>query len=290
MELLYSQEHQNCDNYKSEAPSPVQLMGCETGEIIDLSGSENHVIFVITGKIGIGSPSLNEARLTVENARPEVAAKHLFLVAPGSEMSAFAIEKSTLLICKLGSIIQICDQYSLAKLYTEVGYNTSGLSLLPFNERIETYLAGFIPCIEDGIMCSHYFVAKFAELFTLLRCYYKKEELAAFFSVLLNADTDFENFVWKNYRNAKNVTAFADMGNYSVSTFKVKFRTVFKMPAIHWMIERKKEDVLHELRCSTKSFKEIAWDYHFASVSHLTNFCRQRFGKTPSEIRSNTEE
>ena len=114
---------------------------------------------------------------------------------------------------------------------------------------------------------------------------YTKEQLAAFFHPILSRDTDFNNFVLSNYRSVANVEEFARLAHISLSAFNRKFKKYFNEPAYQWMLHRKTEGVLDDIRSTNKSFLTISLDWNFSSQAHLTKFTKQQCGLSPSQIR-----
>jgi hypothetical protein len=53
-------------------------------------------------------------------------------------------------------------------------------------------------------------------------------------------------FVIQNYKKVKTVEELAQLGGYTISTFRRIFNSVFHEPVYEWMLARRKENVLDD--------------------------------------------
>lgn len=101
-------------------------------------------------------------------------------------------------------------------------------------------------------------------------------------------ELNFVELVLKNYRNSKTVEDLSVRCNYrSTKTFTRHFQKNFDMSPKQWMMEMKKNEVLHYLKNTNYSLTKIAALLGFANVSHLWNFCIKMTGMPPNKIREN---
>lgn len=126
---------------------------------------------------------------------------------------------------------------------------------------------------------------KTAELFYLLACSKAPEALAHFFAPVIFPDYVFSRFVLENYMSVKTVEELARLSHYSFSGFQKQFRKVFGIAPYQWMLMKKTEKVYYEIHKTSKPLKVIAEETGFAGLSQLSDFCRKRFGKSPTAIR-----
>lgn len=140
---------------------------------------------------------------------------------------------------------------------------------------------------EEGLNCIHYHRLKQEELCILLRGYYSPEQLYGLLGSIVGGSDNFKDFVLRNYKNITDIAAFASIANMSVRNFQRKFKAEFNLSAREWLNERRAEHILRDIRSSDKTIAEIALSYGFASPSYFTIFCKQHFGKTPSQLRKN---
>lgn len=277
MELLDASQHLTCKNYEGSRLPVAEALRIPKGEIIDKEILEAEIVFIMDGKIHVSYDKVKDREMGSEQ----------ILLIPGKKgrMTLRVDEDLFVMVCRLRNTVQLCEEYSMEKLGSEYDETENQPASLKFNEKIRRYLDGFVSCVEDGLRCSYYLDIKIKELFYLLSGYYPKKELAAFFRPLMNTDSGFSNFVWKNYRDIKTVAEFARLSKYSLSAFKGKFKNTFGISVLQWMNEQKARNVHHDLTCSQKSLKEISDEYHFSSVSHLNTFCKEKFNSTPGQIR-----
>ncbi|EJX00522.1 transcriptional regulator, AraC family [gut metagenome] len=116
---------------------------------------------------------------------------------------------------------------------------------------------------------------------------YSLQELAYFFFPLLNVHSDFQDFVYANYRDIHDVKELAEKANMSLSTFTRRFKDTFNDTAQNWLTARRAESVLYDIVKTGLTFTEIAEKHEFSSSAYLTFFCKQHFGKTPATLRKN---
>ncbi len=99
-------------------------------------------------------------------------------------------------------------------------------------------------------------------------------------------ELNFVELVLKNYRNSKTVDDLSVRCGYrSAKTFTRHFQKNFDMSPKQWMMEMKKNEVLHYLKNTNYSLTKIAALLGFANVSHLWNFCIKMTGMPPNKIR-----
>lgn len=157
---------------------------------------------------------------------------------------------------------------------------------LPIHPRLAQFIEFLQACLSDGLHCSHFLSLKRHELFLLLYNYYPYESLARMFRPLFCSDTQFEQFVYDNYRDVVDVRHFAAIVHMPMTTFQRKFKRHFNTSAKQWLLDRKAEDILADIKDSSMLISDLAMKYNFSSLSYFSNFCKHYFGKTPTELRT----
>ncbi len=157
---------------------------------------------------------------------------------------------------------------------------------LPINERVMDFVHSTLDCINDGMTEQAYFKTKKQEMFLLMFSYYQKDELAQFFYPLFCFNRKFEQMVLSNYENVTDVKHFAAILHMPVTTFQRKFKRHFKTSVKQWLLDRKAERMLTDIKTTNRSITDLAQRYGFSSVSYFSNFCKHYFGKTPTELRA----
>ena len=143
--------------------------------------------------------------------------------------------------------------------------------------------------LVEGKICRELLQFKQKELAFILWRYYSDYELSMLVHTLSKYTDSFQYFVLKNHDKVKTVEEFAELGGYTVTTFRRIFTSVFHQPVYEWMQERRKEGILYELRHTNFTISEICYKYGFESLSHFSNFCKKNFGLSPRNLRKEVE-
>lgn len=152
-------------------------------------------------------------------------------------------------------------------------------------EEINLFYRALCHNLEEGLNCIHYHRLKQEELCILLRGFYSSADLYLLLGSIVGNNDNFKDFVLRNYKNISDIKAFASIANMSLRNFQRKFKAEFNLSAREWLNERRAELILRDIRSSDKNIAEIASSYGFATPSYFTIFCKQHFGKTPSQLR-----
>jgi AraC-like DNA-binding protein len=152
-------------------------------------------------------------------------------------------------------------------------------------EPLRFFLEGMKRLLNDDMRCAGYIRAKETELFYLLNCFYTRKELSVFYAPVYSHNRSFRYFVMNNYLIAKDVEAFARLGNYSVPTFRRLFRETFDEPVYQWMLKQKCQHIYDDIITTEMSITEISLKYGFESLANFSHFCRTNFGKSPRALR-----
>ena len=123
------------------------------------------------------------------------------------------------------------------------------------------------------------------ELFFLLIYYHPVCELSRLFQPLFNREQDFRQQVGLYYRQVNTVAELGKVLGYSQSTLNRLFHRTFGMAAYQCIQLQKAGKIKACLADRSLSFKTIRTRFGFTSPSHLTKFCKNYFGATPSELR-----
>lgn len=272
------EEHLNCYNY-SRNGGPIDILVHSKGTRLSKDIQETELVCIISGVVSITTQKTNNQ--IIESG-------HILLMPPNTQVSAEILSDAYILVYIVNKPIQLCDLCpleSLEETTEEIEDQAGSYAVLKFNDRITDYFDTFIKCLNEGLWCYHFLEIKSHELMFMLRAFYDRRELSRFFRPLISNDTAFSDFVIKNYRNVKTVEELAKLSNYSRSGFKAHFRKTFGTSASVWLREKKARNVYHELTTTTKTLQQISGEYNFSSVSHMSIFCKEYFGKPPGKLR-----
>ena len=89
----------------------------------------------------------------------------------------------------------------------------------------------------------------------------------------------------QNYDKVKNVEEFAHLGGYTTTTFRRLFKNMYGVPVYEWILDKKREGILNDLRYTKQRISAISTRYGFDSLSHFAHFCKDSFGDTPRALR-----
>ena len=213
--------------------------------------------------------------------------RNIFLLPKYFEASFQTETDSTVLLCSFTNDIELCSCFSLQKLIGSIPEHAaaSGIFFLPFDNRLSVFADFMTQTLTEGLGCVHYHSLKRDELFIYLRAGYTKEELALFFYPILGQNLDFKDFVLSNCKNVCDVQEFARKASLSLRTFNRRFKETFHVTAQQWLLDRRSERVLQDIKKSDMTFNEIAEKYNFSSPSYFSAFCKKRYGKTANDLR-----
>ena len=280
--LLYPSEHTSCFNYEDLRALPLQIFTKSSGEQIEGDASDTVFVFFVNGESNL---SYSEYR------NINVPEGKVILLPPGTHYKISAVNDIHVVMLKIKGIIQLCECMSIDRLLQESMPNKKREvvrkpGMLDIGDDIRFFIAELCKHFTNGLKCAYYVQTKTRELFFLLRAYYEKEKLSAFFAPLLSDDARFTFFIYNNYRKVKNLQEFIAISTYSESAFKKKFKKSFGIPASTWLRKQKAMLIFHDLNNPVLSIKEISNKYHFSAISSFNAFCIQNFGRPPGRIRS----
>ena len=188
----------------------------------------------------------------------------------------------------------VCYRFSKPEFFCEDRYNhimkevTPPLIFYPLTitPELQLFLESSKAYLSEEKICREMLCFKRKELAFILGNYYSDYELSMLIHPLAQYTNSFHYFVLQNHAKVKTVEEFAQLGGYTVATFRRIFNSVFHQPVYEWMMERRKESVVYELRYTDASISEICYKYGFESLPHFSNFCKKNFGASPRSLRA----
>ncbi|MDL2239616.1 AraC family transcriptional regulator [Bacteroidales bacterium OttesenSCG-928-L14] len=281
MKLLYVNEHLSCYNYSIGEKSLADIVYLKKGEVVNLCPDVHLIVFIIKGNSTFSYGSHSNV----------LAPQNSIVIHPANLNCEVVVnEDLTLVAIRMLTEMSFCDHFSLEMLMRDNDEKSreddeTYIHLLHMNDVIESYLKLLVKYLNDGLRCSYLLEMKIKELLYLLRAYYPKKELKAFFKPILNNDLAFAMRIHEIYRPNLTVKELAEMTNYSPSGFEKKFKKVFNTSANKWLQNKMAQSIYHDINCSTKTFSELAYEYHFSSPAHFNTFCKKQFNITPGGLR-----
>jgi len=230
-----------------------------------------------------------EVRVNSEEHPDTIFREGQFIMQPvGSKVEFHILEQAEAILFLFERPQNVCnDRYTKSMSMASSGH--IGPVVLDICVPMQMFLASMRGFLDTDLRCSVFLQAKQTELVFLLNCYYPIKDLAAFFSTIYRYSKSFQYFVLQNYQNVKDVEAFAQLGGYSVPTFRRMFKETFNEPAYQWMLKRKCQDIQNDLLTTEMTISDISYKYGFESLSNFSHFCRANFGQSPRAIRAERE-
>lgn len=277
-------EHLDCFYYDKTENPQIELISLPKGYEETRKVINNEVLFFMEGKLKYQFRSFP----AVYGSKGQI----LFVPAGGT-FSCKVMNNTEIIIFRLRSHIQLCENFQIEKLYGlgttesdgEYKPRTKRLNCLEIKPCVWRFLDALADYLSDGIKCRYFFELKIKELFHLLRLYYSQEDLHDFFYLILSGDTAFSEYVRKRWTRFRNIKEMAGSLNMTQKQFSNKFKTVFGVTPHKWVTEGRAKMVLDELTATNKSFKQIAFELGFSSEQQFSKFSKKVFGKTAKALR-----
>lgn len=219
-----------------------------------------------------------------EYAGVMLKAGEFILQAIGSKFSMLAMTECECIYYRFIQPEMFCDfrfNYIMKEVPAPLIY--SPLKIIP---ELQYFLNGSKAYLTGNKVCRDLLSMKRKELVFVLGFYYSDYDLATLVHPLSKYTGSFEYFILQNYKKVKTVEELAHLGGYTVSTLRCIFTSVFHEPVYEWMLARRKEDILDDLRHSDSTISEICYKHGFESLPHFSNFCKKFFGASPRALRS----
>ena len=237
--------------------------------------TQNFMMFILHGELLINSQ---------EHPGTTIHEGQFILQAIGSKFEILALTDVEYIMYWFNELPHICEDR-----YRKVIENIEEPTVytpLQFNNRITNFLFELRDYLNEDIACGQFVNIKASELVFILLCYYSKSQLGEFFFPISTYTESFHFFVMRNYEKVKNVEEFAHLGGYSVTSFRRLFRNMYGMPVYEWILNKKREGILEDLKYTKTRIGDISQRYGFESMSHFAHFCKASFGDTPRSLRN----
>ncbi|MDH6359156.1 AraC family transcriptional regulator [Parabacteroides sp. PF5-9] len=275
-DLVCRQNQLSCFHCKEEEKPAIEKMHFNRGEEWKGVIAESELIFVLEGAFVISY----DRYLNLE-----IPAGTFFLLPSGCQYTAQPLADISVLVFRLREQVQFCERFSLEILNRKKTEIVNQENVLEIKEGLTGFLSTLETYISNGTHCPFFLQLKVKELLYLLGTFYSNYSLALCFRSLLSGNFGFSDFVLKNYHKTITVKELSELSSYSQAGFEKEFRRVFGMSASRWLREKKNNLLYHDLNTTEKTFKEIAFEYGFFSLSQFNDYCKKHFGLPPGKIR-----
>ena len=278
MKIHNSKEHFDCYSFDNSEKPMVEVKRFRKMASGETSFSNNEIVFVMEGRL----------QLTLRNNPSGELFKGQGAFLPtGDKLSYKALTNTHVLIFRLEEEIQLCNSFSLERLYNMIieVEKPEILVTLEMNVRLQEFLRGVADALADGLKCRIYFKTTITDLLIMLRVYYPPLELCRFFYPILSPNTFFSEQVRINFRKCHTVNDLASVMNMTTQQLTRRFNTVFGQPPYEWMQQEKARSIYADICKNNNPFKDIAKQYGFTAQANFNRFCQTAFGMSPGEIR-----
>lgn len=278
--MKYRKAHLACENYASNNRAIWKVWELEAGKLfVKESLKRPTLVFVLEGELDISTACTIGKR---------VFSGEFFLVPAGDNFYGNAVRNTLFMSCSFTRDIALCNRFSIEQLrdcLPQKGeFEKKGITLLPIHSLILKELDATRQVLQTGLLCIHYQRIKLEVILMELRGFYRREDLAALFAPILGKDNDFKDRVMRIYPEVNTAKELAEKLNMSATGFKRKFHETFGTSAKQWLIQKKKEKLLRDILMTDMTVAELAEKYKF-TVNYLAAFCKEHFGKSPTELR-----
>lgn len=236
------------------------------------------MIFVLQGELLFNSK---------EYPGTTLQSNQLILQAIGSKIELLALTDIEYIIYWFTELPLICKER-----YNEIlQYSEPPLTYTPLvaTSKLERTLNDLVDHFnEQTSACEKFLQLKAQELVYILTSYYPLRQISHFFFPISTYTESFHYFIMQNYDKVKNVEEFAHLGGYNITTFRRLFKNMYGIPVYEWILNKKREGIIHDLQYTKQRISEISNRYGFDSLSHFAHFCKDSFGDTPRALRKRT--
>lgn len=280
--LRLANEHLICGCQAHKGPPIWSIIELKAGGHYAKEGMEHPtLVFPLVGDMTVSTAS------AVGQA---VSGGQMFLVSASDNFYAQATTDALVLSCSFDRDVPQCNSFAFDQLQRFISPDTQQrkgeLTLLPIHNLLLRELDETRIALSSGLSCNHYQRLKKDLLFVLLRSFYNKEQLAALFAPMLSGDdNDFKAKVMQVYPHIETALELMHELNMSATAFNRKFQKAFGYSARQWLIQKKKEKLFRDIVMTNITITELAYKYNF-TVNYMTAFCREHFGKSPTQLRS----
>ena len=237
--------------------------------------SSNLILFIMQGNMLINS---------LEHPGTILQPEQAVLQAIGSKVELLAITDVDCIEFRFNDIPTFCRNNFHE--IVDISINPITYTPLPFNKKLKHVLNDLKSYLSEPLSpCRVYLEMKGQELIYVLTNYYPQHIISTFFFPISIYTESFQYFVQQNYAKVRTTEEFAHMGGYKTTTFRRLFRNLYGMPVYVWILNKRRESILHDLLQTDDSIGTISQRYGFDKLSHFSHFCRDSFGDAPRNLR-----
>ena len=269
-------QYTNCTGCPKNVENILVYRNLPKGEHIPKDKcTQNCMLFMIKGELLINSE---------EHPGITLRERQIVLQAIGSKVEILALTDVECLVYWFTELTFLCEErYKEILEIAHAPLTYTPLTVIPKLVRLLDDLTEYFK--EQPNTCGKYLDIKCQEIIYILTCYYPIQQICTFFYPISTYTESFHYFVMQNYDKVKNVEEFAHLGGYTTTTFRRLFKNMYGVPVYEWILDKKREGILDDLRYTKQRISAISSRYGFDSLSHFAHFCKDSFGDTPRSLR-----
>lgn len=158
--------------------------------------------------------------------------------------------------------------------------------VLGANPFLKGYFHSVLPYVDQGKKVSKKLASmKVNEVIELLLSL--RPGLRSFLLDLADPDKeDLEAFMLKNFHYNAPLESFAKLSGRSLTGFKREFAVTFKTTPGKWLKNKRLSEAYYLLQQKKRKPQDIYLDLGFENLSHFYTCFKQKYGVTPSEVKT----
>jgi AraC family transcriptional regulator, exoenzyme S synthesis regulatory protein ExsA len=163
----------------------------------------------------------------------------------------------------------------------------SGMAVLKASELLDKYIDSILFYFENpNLVNEDLLILKLKELFLLLMHTKNAPAVQQVLSNLFSPLTyNFRETVTAHQYHDISVEQLAQLTNHSVTSFKRKFKEIYKEPPAKYLRNQKLEKAARLLSATSDGISNIAYDCGFNDVAHFSRSFKSKYGLSPTEFR-----
>ena len=264
------------------APDERVLSGFGTatlkaGEVEAFDHTVSTIVFLLEGEVEVESPTMPTFMLKAGN----------MLVSPTRFFHSFVVTKDVfaVFIYLPNDNKEFCDAVLTQNTLENMPVLQEDVSHLPMQSVIRDFAKTISQYIRDKKFTHDISNLKEKELIALLRDYHSAEEMAYFLAPLYSASPSFYGRVMEMAKQYCTVGEIAQALNMSRSTFERHFRDIFHEAPKTWLAHMRATMLERSLKYTDMRLEAISKQLRFSSPQHMSKFCREHLGVSPSALR-----
>jgi AraC-like DNA-binding protein len=236
----------------------------------------NHILFLLEGKLKLSCN--NFVNRTIQS-------KEFVFIPISADVKCKVLEHSRILLFTFENLAAYFDKEYMDRLLERCSHYEHSFIKLPFCKPVENFVNHLALYAEHKIDKKLLQDIKEMELATILKFFYKKEDIANFFHPVLGKSLYFRIQVLRNYRKEPHVDGLAQRIGIDKRAFSAQFKEEFNMSPYQWLLNQKAKHIHFCLAETDKSLDEIRTEFGFKFAGHFTRFCKKQFNCTPIRLR-----